>query len=491
MGRTHESVARGSNDPRGRVAARHNPCEPRPRFRRSADGGHPLVLAPLPVTVVSGLLASFRWDDADDGAWDGDFEPGARAAKDSSLPLAGALPPMSRLCCGAEDCRPRGLVMDVSRPRPHARRTPASPVLLLVSLAACGPRAFGLECTDESIALATPKTRADIAALAHISTIDDLFVDESELEDLHGLECLTTIGRLSVRENSRLRSLRGLDNVQEVGPETFMNGDYSALVIKGNPVLETVADLSSLEYVSGDLEISHNDGLREIAGLESLEFVQNVLYVMDNANLEEVRLDTYQGTDLERTEYAGGMYIRRNPVLRKLDMPLTLHSAALEMSNNPQLQDATLAYQRFPRAFNIAFNAALTSLPAASEPNDDVRLRIGENATLPSLRGLENATGGSIVIHANPLLTDLSGLDNLATSSQLRIVDNLQLASLAALDPARSGKLSHIEMGAELEISGNASLDECEARAFADTLAATTTEVHPVVADNRPNAACP
>ncbi|MBK8719149.1 MAG: hypothetical protein IPN32_31225 [Deltaproteobacteria bacterium] len=101
-------------------------------------------------------------------------------------------------------------------------------------------------------------------------------------------------------------------------------------------------------------------------------------------------------------------------------------------------------------------------------------------------------TGGSIVIHANPLLADLSGLENLAAvSNQLRIINNLRIASLAALDPHRSGKLASIDMAADLEISGNASLDECEARAFADTLAATTTEVHPLVADNRPNGACP
>ena len=381
--------------------------------------------------------------------------------------------------------------MNLLRRGAHARRTAATPGALLALLAACGPGTVGLECTDESVALATPKTRADIAALAHISTIDDLFVEESELEDLHGLECVTTIGRLSVRENPRLRSLRGLDNVQEVGPETFMNGDYSAMVIKGNPVLESVANLSSLEYVSGALEVSHNDALRELAGLESLEFIQNVFYVMDNAVLEEVRLDAYRGTDLERTEYAGGMYVRRNSVLRKLDIPLTLNSAALEMSNNPKLEDVTLAYQGFPSAYDIAYNAMLTELPGASEPNDDVHLSVCGNATLTSLRGLERAVGGVVLICTNPELGNLSGLENLVSSSRLRIVDNLQLASLAALDPDRGGKLSHIEMGADLEITGNASLDECEAQAFANALAAKTTEVHPVVADNRPNGACP
>lgn len=232
----------------------------------------------------------------------------------------------------------------------------------------------------------------------------DITIQENPvLSDLSGLIGLTRVGTglgfqngFRIQELPSLQSLDGLDNLSAV---------YGNFRIYNNPSLSSLAALNSLTVVEhlsirnndelvtlnglqgitkiglenqlafGDLDINDNDGLISLEGLNNLEVVNGVLYINRNENLVSLN-------GLNNLETIGW---------------------TMEIGLNPSL-------------VNVDALNSLTSLGVFT--NLISALAIGENDSLTSLEGLINLTQFipnklALYIENNPVLTTLSGLDNI------------------------------------------------------------------------------
>ncbi len=98
---------------------------------------------------------------------------------------------------------------------------------------------------------------ADVGDLCPLRTLqlvtEGLGVGDSDLEDLDGLQSLTSVaGGVAVFNNRSLTSLRGLDNLVEVGPRTVGSFASFHVIIAGNPLLPESEVSAFEERIQGD-----------------------------------------------------------------------------------------------------------------------------------------------------------------------------------------------------------------------------------------------
>ncbi len=117
----------------------------------------------------------------------------------------------------------------------------------------------------------------------------------SELDDLQGLEQLTSVGALEIRDNAELDSLTGLDQLRSV----------SSIDISDNAELENLEGLGGVERVHS-LTIERN-GLYDTLGLDRLTEVGE-LTIKNNRKL--ISLRGFKG--LARAQH---IEIQHNPLL--------------------------------------------------------------------------------------------------------------------------------------------------------------------------------
>jgi len=218
---------------------------------------------------------------------------------------------------------------------------------------------------------------------------------------LEGLNGLTSVGFLSIKNNSqlislealsnaiyskgidiikneRLPSLKGLNNIQVIDYVFF-----SGLTIKENHALTSLEGLESLESAALSVNISNNDNLLTLKGLESLNLTVSTI-ITDNKSLVSLEGLSDIGQFQE-------LIVKNNPVLEGLS--------------------------------NIG------------NPNFLYHVEITDNASLQSLSGLDSIMSlGNLVIENNDVLTDLSGLENLTeVRDKLKLTGNDGLTDIKAI----------------------------------------------------------
>lgn len=121
----------------------------------------------------------------------------------------------------------------------------------------------------------------DLKALGGVETITgDVFITNTQLTSLVGLESLTTIGgSLTIVGNPKLKKLSGsaLSNLEFVGGK---------LLVQGNDTITSV-NLPSLLYAAS-IEISENNALTDISGYISLQEIGQSIHILDNPVLESI-----------------------------------------------------------------------------------------------------------------------------------------------------------------------------------------------------------
>ncbi len=101
-------------------------------------------------------------------------------------------------------------------------------------------------------------------------------IGKTEITDLSPLKSLTFInGRLSIHDNSLIKNLKGLDNIEAVAED---------LRITSNDLLESISDLESLSQIGGELHVSSNNKIESLSGLDKIETVA-ALYINRNESL--------------------------------------------------------------------------------------------------------------------------------------------------------------------------------------------------------------
>ena len=102
----------------------------------------------------------------------------------------------------------------------------------------------------------------------------------TQITSLAGLSQLTSIqGNLTIQSNNSLTDLSGLENI------TCVNG---FLKIANNSTLADISALSKIRSIDGYLEISNNGALPELYGLEKLGSIDGDLTISSNGSLDSL-----------------------------------------------------------------------------------------------------------------------------------------------------------------------------------------------------------
>ena len=117
----------------------------------------------------------------------------------------------------------------------------------------------------------------------------------ASFEPLQGLQGVD--GNLMVYNNDQITELLGLDNINVLG------GD---LYVQSNPVLESTDALSGLEIIDGSAVIAWNAKLANLDGLEGITRIEKVLNIQENPELVSIN-------GLNNLEYVkDGFHIKGN-----------------------------------------------------------------------------------------------------------------------------------------------------------------------------------
>ncbi|HHB80028.1 MAG TPA: T9SS type A sorting domain-containing protein [Saprospiraceae bacterium] len=214
----------------------------------------------------------------------------------------------------------------------------------------------------------------------------------ADITSLAGLSKLDTItGSLTIRSCSQLPSLQGLNHIQSVGTDLFINeNDHTDF--------KTLAGLDALTSVGSSITIRLNDNLESLSGMGTLSgSLTGRIKITDNPKLGSM-------TPLSNITAAGSdVTIKRN------------HLTTLSGLDNLQTIGGFLNVREEPVITDIS---ALSSL---STVGNNV-LNISNNPLLTNLTGLENVTSinGDLYISENGELGDCDAVchilnDSLAT----------------------------------------------------------------------------
>ncbi|QDG53629.1 hypothetical protein FIV42_23650 [Persicimonas caeni] len=222
----------------------------------------------------------------------------------------------------------------------------------------------------------------DFQATGCTTIVGDVVVEGTSLQDFSGMENLRVVdGEFFIRENRRLTSLRGLQNMR----------------------------------IAKRLWIEENPRLASLSGLDSLEFT-HFLQIRDNASLASL-------AGLELLESAGRLILEGNPALVSIEALLELREThKLVIRDNQSLPDV----DGLDNLRQVVGNFAL----------EEGLLIIENNPNLINIEGFNSLTTirGGIRIINNDALERLTGLSPFrGLLFELVIVDNDTLPTCEAL----------------------------------------------------------
>ena len=186
----------------------------------------------------------------------------------------------------------------------------------------------------------------DIGALAGICEITGgLFIRQTALTDLLGLESLATIGGyLWISENEALTSVDGLSGLMSVGVNLSVDNNPALTDLSGLAALRSVgAECKSGQETLCALNISSNDALADISALSALTFVDDLTF-RENASL--TNLDGLSSL----TEVGGLLYIADNNALTDISGLSAVTSVGSISNRDPE---------RAPAGVSVEYNDML------------------------------------------------------------------------------------------------------------------------------------
>ncbi len=260
----------------------------------------------------------------------------------------------------------------------------------------------------------------DLTGLDSLTTIGgSIFIESnSTMQDLTGLNNVTTALNITIENNMSMTSLTGLDSIDSVPGNIELKG----------LAIDTLTGLGALQNV-GDLFIIDNGALTNLTGMTTLTTVSGQLYMENNRSLTDL-------SGLESITQTGGLYLgQQDPSLASLN----------------GLQNLT----QIDGSLTIEFTTGLSNIS--------------------DLVGLTTITG-DLVLRDNEQLADIDGLMNLRDLGGALMINNHP--NLPTVDPL----LGVTRFGGDLvEITGNTPMDDCNADNLATHLESVHTDDMPSV----------
>lgn len=258
--------------------------------------------------------------------------------------------------------------------------------------------------------------------------VGNLTISSANINSLAGMTFLKTItGNLTIQNNSILPTINGLDSLRKVG---------NTLTIVGNGTLTHINGLLRLDTIGLDLTIQNNAALTQVGGLAQVDRVGRNLNVSSNNSLGDCAGLCY----LIKTpaSVGGSRTVTNNPSPCSSITEVKIKCNENDCPN----QDYILTTQAEVNTFIASFYDCDSIIG---------NLNIEGGNSINNISGLSFITyiGGSLTIHNNNLLTTLSGFNNLQKVNwALRIENNAALTNMTQLK-----RLKHI--GNELRLVNN------------------------------------
>lgn len=317
-------------------------------------------------------------------------------------------------------------------------------------------------------------------------------IQGSDIVSLSGLNDLITIEKnLTIGNHDwgspKLKSLKGLGNIASVGGTLSIGANFgltniedlagitsvgSDLIITRNYTLPNLNGLENITSVGGSLSISECDELKNLHGLTGLSSIGGSISISYNDALTNLL-----GIANIDSETITNLYITSNSLLatceaRSICNYLISPNGNIVIANNLvgcDTQEEVL--DACDSAFCLSEGITFTSqedienfyidYPGCNGIEGSVIIN-GTNIDDLSYLSTINSIGGNLEIYGNPVLTNLTGLENLSSiDGNLIIGSNLRdgnpkLTNLIGLE-----NLSIIK--GDLKIKNNAALSDCDA----------------------------
>ncbi|MCH8535793.1 MAG: T9SS type A sorting domain-containing protein [Flavobacteriaceae bacterium] len=299
----------------------------------------------------------------------------------------------------------------------------------------------------------------DISGLNNLESVVGFFrIVRTSLTTLPDFANLTSAESVTIEVNPQITSLAGFNNLTE------SNG----ILFSDNALLTSISGFNSVESLNALQIIDGQPVLTDVIGFTNLETVTGML----NIGAQQLnQINNISG--LSNLQSVGLLYVRGTQL------------ADLNALNGLTLEGPDASGSRL----EFSNNFSLTSLPSLNFDGPTRETIIFNNPLLTDLSGLENLTKSNLTIHNNTGLTSLSGLEGLEEANKwvpnatfaIRIMDNADLSNIDALSNyvdadamnvqiTNNGNLSDItglnNLAAstvnQVNISGNGNLATCD-----------------------------
>lgn len=258
----------------------------------------------------------------------------------------------------------------------------------------------------------------DISALSNLNYVGEtLWLFNSDVQNLDGLQNLTSVNSLRIENNAELMSLEGFPkssiNINRISIEDNINlisltglefvTHLENLNIAGNSVLSdtNLNVFKNLESITGQLILSDLPVLKTFEGLENLNTIGDGIGISKNPELLNIE-------GLKNAVIKNDIWVNDNNLLTSLNglESVSTELNRLSIKNNSALTnlDALKGIEFIKQYFFIENNPLITNLDAFSNVKSVYKLRIIDNNSLVSFCGLKNAdlpSGSSFSISGN------------------------------------------------------------------------------------------
>lgn len=293
-----------------------------------------------------------------------------------------------------------------------------------------------------------------LSGLEPFSVIDGsvIITNNNKLTSLEGLHNLDSLGRIEISSNSTLSSLEGIRNLR------YLEGSFEMYQC---PKISNLSGLENLTTIGRSLRLGSNKGLKNLGGLESLTSVGWSLWIHKNnqlINLDELANITDFGQELQAINADGDITISKNYNLKDikgLSGISNVWSVLIDKNSSLISLEGLENIDSIKGSLTIDNNGLMSLLGLDNLTSIDKDLKIENNGNLISTEALSNVSfvGDNISIISNIHLETLTGMNGLQTiNGNLVIRENKLMKSIVGMNQLK-------DIGGSLIIENNKDLN--------------------------------
>lgn len=269
-------------------------------------------------------------------------------------------------------------------------------------------------------------------------------VDEFVNNNYSGVDGMLLVTSPGSGEPSNITDISGLSSL------SYVSGDLN---ISSN-VLTTLNGLQNITEIGGLFILSYNDSLKEVNALSSLRKIGDILQIGNNPQL--INIDGFSNLNIVR----GSIIIFSNHSLTSIGDAFENLESALNISISQSMFESIDGFNSLTSCYSIELynNEQLESISGFNTLHSCKRLSIGLNGNLQSIDGFSSLNNVDQFMLIQPNTISAPAISITAFSNLTTIENNLFIRGLAITD---IDFISNVEtVGNDLNIDYNENLSD-------------------------------